>query len=66
MYRFVHRLRAVIYSAISAATIGIGMSLLLDLNRTIILPFFPDVADALVVMLVGGILLAEVLRNSTK
>jgi hypothetical protein len=43
---------------------GVGLSLLLNLDKTIIMPFFPDVMDAMIIMLVGTLLLIEVLRKS--
>ncbi|MHB8702291.1 MAG: hypothetical protein ACYC7D_14910 [Nitrososphaerales archaeon] len=66
MSRLLYSFRAVLYSGIAAASMGVGVSLLLNLNRTIILPFFPDVADALIIMLVGSLLLLEVLKDGTR
>lgn len=64
MYRLGHELRAVLYAAVAAASMGVGLSLLLNLDKTIILPFFPDVVDSMIIMLVGTLLLIEVLRDA--
>lgn len=64
MYSLGHGLRSVFYAAVAAASMGVGLSLLLNLDKTIILPFFPDVMDAMIIMLVGTLLLIEVFRDS--
>jgi hypothetical protein len=65
MFDSVHRYAKIyIYSVLGAAVIGVGASLSLELNRSMILPFFPDVLDSVLIVCVGGVLLYEVFREA--
>ena len=57
--------KLVSYSLIAAATVGVGLNLMLNLDRTIVLPFFPDVLDSVVIIASGALLLGEVIREAS-
>ncbi len=58
-----HYAKMYIYMLLGTGVIGIGLSLWLNLDKTIVLPFFPDVLDAISVVFVGFILLYEVFKQ---
>lgn len=59
-----HYAKIYLYSILGAAVIGVGLSLSLELNRSVILPFFPDIMDSVLIVGVGGVLLYEVFREA--
>ena len=56
--------KLVSYSLIGAATVGVGLNLMLNLDKTIVLPFFPDVLDTAVIIASGTLLLCKVIREA--
>lgn len=52
-----------IYTLLGTGVIGIGLSLFSNLDRSIVLPAFPDSLDAFSVMAVGCLLLYEVVNQ---
>ena len=62
--------KSYVYALLGSGIIGVGMNLWLNLDKPIVLPFFPDILDALSVILVGCVLIYEAvgqfrLRSST-
>lgn len=64
MAGILHQAKMYMYTLLGAGVIGVGLSLWANLNKTIILPAFPDSLDALSVVSVGCLLLYEVVRQS--
>lgn len=48
-----------LYVLLGTGVIGIGLSLWMNLNKSIVLPIFPDVLDAISIVSVGCILVFE-------
>ncbi|HKW03964.1 MAG TPA: hypothetical protein VJN71_01575 [Nitrososphaerales archaeon] len=48
-----------LYVLLGTGVIGIGLSLWMNLNKSIVLPVFPDVLDAISIVSVGCILVFE-------
>jgi len=61
----IHRYAKIyVYSILGAAVIGVGLNLSLELNKPTVLPFFPDIMDAVLIVCVGGVLLYEVFKEA--
>ncbi|MHB2037457.1 MAG: hypothetical protein ACYCPW_12060 [Nitrososphaerales archaeon] len=56
--------KLVSYSLLASAVVGVGLSFLLNLDRTIVLPFFPDVLDVAMIIASGTLLMREVVREA--
>lgn len=54
------------YTLLGAGVAGVGVSLALDLNRSLVFPVFPDAFDAISIITAGGILLYEVFKEAVK
>ena len=55
--------RTWIYVVLGVGVMGIGLRLLTDLSKPIILPFFPDVLDAIAIISAGILLMFEGQRH---
>lgn len=55
--------RTWIYVVLGVGVMGIGLRLLTDLAKPIMLPFFPDVLDSITVISAGLILMYEGVRH---
>lgn len=49
------------YALLGSGAVGIGASFLFDLNKIIVLPFFPDVFDVMCIIAAGLLILREML-----
>jgi sulfite exporter TauE/SafE len=58
-----HYVKMYVYAILGAGVIGVGSSLGLNLDKSLVLPFFPDVLDSLTIIAVGALLLYEVVRQ---
>ena len=58
--------KVITYSLLGAGVMGIGLSLALSLDKIIVLPFFPDILDAVSIFAAGGIVLGEVVKEARK
>ena len=59
-------LKVVFYALLGSGVVGIGVSFLFNLDKLIVLPFFPDVLDATCIIAAGTLLLGEMLREAAR
>ena len=57
--------KAVFYALLGSGVVGIGVSFLFNLDKIIVLPFFPDVLDAACIISAGLLLLREMFVEAT-
>jgi len=46
--------------------IGVGISLMHSLGRSLFLPFFPNIVDTVLMVGVGGVLIYEVIKEAVR
>lgn len=58
--------KVITYALIGAGVMGVGLNLILNLDKIIVLPFFPDILDAASIIVAGSLLLREVCAEASK
>ena len=58
-------LKVVSYALLGSGVMGIGVSFLFNLDKIIVLPFFPDVLDATCIITAGLLLLREMVLEAS-
>jgi sulfite exporter TauE/SafE len=59
-------LKVISYALLGSGVTGIGVSLLFNLDKLVVLPFFPDALDATCIIAAGMLLLTEMLREASR
>ena len=57
--------KVVFYALLGSGVVGIGVSFLFNLDKLIVLPFFPDVLDATCIIAAGTLLLREMILEAS-
>ena len=59
-------LKVISYALLGSGVVGIGVSFLFNLDKLVVMPFFPDVLDAACIIAAGTLLLREMLKEASQ